>query len=150
MACRPANKLAFKTWHEDVLFWKELLCIQTNFLTTLATFVSSFPTAKTWSPSYCVRIMTRQSGCTKDEIIPTMPSLEISIGEGWGRQRSAGLQDDENASSRIPPIGNMHSCILGSTTNQWKYLKFTLLDHSEICQRKPLYLPPSAHSLTSW
>ena len=47
MACRPANKLAFKTWHEDVLFWKDLLCIQTNFLTTLATFVSSFPTAKT-------------------------------------------------------------------------------------------------------
>ena len=40
-----------------------------------------------------VRIMTRPSGCIGDEIIPTMASLEISIGEGWGRQRNAGLQD---------------------------------------------------------
>ena len=26
------------------------------------------------------------SGCVEDEIIPTMPLLEISIGKGWGRQ----------------------------------------------------------------
>ena len=47
MTYRPANKLAFKTWHDDVLFLRDLLCIQTNFLTTQVTFVSSFLTTKT-------------------------------------------------------------------------------------------------------
>ena len=87
-----SHKLVFKTWYDDGLVWKDVLCIQTTFLTTLATFASSFPTTKTCSPGYCAHIITRHSGCIEYEIIPTMPSLDISIGQGWEGNETLGCK----------------------------------------------------------
>ena len=83
---------AFKTWYDDGLVWKDMLCIQTNFLTTLATFLSSFPTTKTCSAGYCAHIITRHSGCIEYEIIRTMLSLDISIGQGWEGNETLGCK----------------------------------------------------------